>query len=61
MRETANWPEGKEFETLAVDDAHHPQRHPACRVRRRGSALDELRELLPAMVRLARGWPCCRR
>ena len=34
MRETANWPEGREFETLAVDEPPDPQRDPACRVRR---------------------------
>ena len=34
LRETASWPEGREFD--AVDDAHHPQRDPGDGVRRRG-------------------------
>ena len=37
MREIATWPEGREFETLQPMTAHHPQRDPACRVRRRGT------------------------
>ena len=62
MREIANWPEGREFETL----------QPMMRITlnailravfgAEGPALDELRGLLPPMVALARpASPCCRR
>ena len=52
MRETANWPEGREFETLAT----------MCRLTlnailravfgEEGDALDELRSMMPATIRL---------
>ncbi len=35
MREIATWPEGREFETLRADAAHHRRRDPARGIRRR--------------------------
>ena len=52
MRETANWPEGREFETLPSMMRITLNAILRAVFGAEGAALDELRELLPLMVRL---------